>query len=163
VIIRGNNKSNRLEGTNKADQIYGYGGNDKISGRQGADTIDAGTGNDTLGGGGGHDILKGGTGADTFIFRSYKAADSDHIRDFKHGVDKLAFDHATFDTLKAGNLSSAAFFAGEKAHDANDRFIYDKKTGRLFYDDDGKGGHAQHLVATLDNHPTLTASDIFLL
>jgi Ca2+-binding RTX toxin-like protein len=161
--ITGNNRANRLEGTNKADTIFGLGGNDKISGRGGADIIDGGAGNDTIGGGSGHDKLTGGAGADTFVFRSFKAADSDHVTDFKHGVDKLAFDHATFSTLKAGSLSGAAFFAGTKAHDGSDRFIYDKKTGHLYYDDDGKGGHAQHLVATLDNHTSLTASDFLLI
>jgi serralysin len=188
--IRGNGKANELEGTSKADNISGFGGNDTIFGRNGADRIDGGGGSDTIsggggndrisgnggddrifggggkdtiGGGGGHDRLTGGAGADTFVFRSSAAANSDIVTDFKHGFDKLAFDHATFDTLDAGDLPVDAFFAGKQAGDADDRFIYDQQTGRLFYDEDGTGANAQVLVATLTNHETLTSEDILLL
>jgi Ca2+-binding RTX toxin-like protein len=143
--------------------IFGLGGNDRISGHQGDDRIDGGSGNDTIGGGQGHDKMIGGSGKDTFIFRHFGASDTDTITDFKHGTDKLAFDHATFDALDAGSLASSAFHVGTKAHDGDDHFIYDKKSGKVYYDDDGIGPHGQHLIATLTNHPILSAADFLLL
>jgi Ca2+-binding RTX toxin-like protein len=152
-----------FDGGGGNDTISGGGGNDRISGRGGDDRIFGGGGKDTIGGGGGHDRLTGGAGADTFVFRSSAADNSDIVTDFKHGFDKLAFDHATFDTLDAGDLPMGAFFVGTEAGDADDRFIYDQQTGRLFYDEDGTGANAQVLVATLTNHEALTYEDILLL
>lgn len=163
MLKKGNAKNNDIDGTEDADIIYGYGGNDKLSGHRGNDVIYGGADNDRIGGGQGHDKLTGGAGKDSFIFRHFAAADSDTITDFKHGTDKLEFDHTVFTTLSTGALPSSAFFAGTKAHDANDHFIYDKKTGHLYYDDDGNGAHGQHLVATLSNHADLSASDFLLI
>jgi len=67
-----------------------------------------------------------------------------------------------FRNVATGELAQSAFYAGTAAHDTGDRFIYNKTTGQLFYDDDGTGSHAQYLVATLSNHATVTASDIFV-
>lgn len=161
--IIGNNKANRIEGTHNADDIFGLGGNDKISGRNGADRIYAGSGKDTVGGGSGHDWITTGSGSDTIVFRSFRTADSDVITDFKHLSDTLAFDHASFSSLHAGDLKATAFYLGEKAHDQSDRFIYDKTSGHLYYDDDGNGAHAQHLVATLANHASLSAADLLII
>jgi len=47
--------------------------------------------------------------------------------------------------------------------DANDYVIYDRATGKLFYDDDGNGSDAPHLFAILANHAKLTASDLDLM
>jgi cysteinyl-tRNA synthetase len=155
----GTNKADQLEGSRKADTLYGLGGDDKISGHKGNDFIDGGTGNDKIGGGEGRDTLTGGAGKDTFHFRSYAKTDYDTVTDFKHGVDKIAFDFVVFDGAKAGAIPKGDFYAGTKAHDADDRFVYDQKSGKLFYDADGSGSEAQHLVAVLKHSPTLTFSD----
>ncbi len=68
-----------------------------------------------------------------------------------------------FSALDAGNLPKSAFYAGKVAHDANDRLVYDKDSGRLYYDDDGTGPHGQRLIATLANEPTLSAGDFVIL
>jgi hypothetical protein len=55
-----------------------------------------------------------------------------------------------------GSLAKAEFYSksgATKAHDASDRIIYDTDTGKLFYDDDGKGGHDSVLFAVLSNKP----------
>ena len=39
-------------------------------------------------------------------------------------------------------MKADAFFLCKEAHDANDRILYDKKTGGLWYDADGSGSHA---------------------
>ncbi|KQS74186.1 hypothetical protein ASG25_01870 [Rhizobium sp. Leaf384] len=160
--ITGNNKANKLEGTSKADIISGLGGNDKISGHRGDDILKGDTGNDRIGGGQDHDKLNGGSGKDTFVFNSFAAKDSDRITDFVPKTDKLEFTHNVFE-LGLGKLDAKEFFSGTKAHDADDRFIYDKKTGNLYYDDDGNGSHSQHLVVTLTNHASITAHDFLII
>lgn len=42
-----------------------------------------------------------------------------------------------------------------------DRFIYNQKTGALFFDIDGTGTTEQVQLATLTNKPLLTNGDIF--
>ncbi|MFP5076745.1 M10 family metallopeptidase C-terminal domain-containing protein [Rhizobium sp. YIM 134829] len=157
----GDDKGNKLEGTGKADTISGGGGNDRISGHKGNDVLNGDDGNDRIGGGQGHDILTGGAGKDSFIFHSFAAKDSDRITDFVSGVDKIDFDHTIFE-LDTGKLSADQFVTGKKALDADDRFIYDSKSGKLYYDDDGNGKHGKQLVATFDHHPTLTADDFII-
>jgi Ca2+-binding RTX toxin-like protein len=52
---------------------------------------------------------------------------------------------------------------GSFATTAN-RFAYNTKTGVLFYDADSSGkAHASQRIATLTNHPTLTATDLFFI
>ena len=81
-------------------------------------------------------------------------ANVDKITDFSVSVDTIRLDHAIFDTLAPGELTDNAFVDGNKAHDANDRIIYNDKNGKLFYDADGKGGEHQVLFARLDTTST---------
>jgi cysteinyl-tRNA synthetase len=143
------------------DVIHGNIGNDALHGGAGKDSLFGDAGNDFPHGGAGRDTLSGGAGADTFVFASFSASDNDTITDFQRG-DKIRFDDSVFKTLKAGNLTAAAFYAGTKAHDKDDRVIYDKKSGNLYYDDDGNGAHAQHLIATLTNHIALSNKDFLI-
>ena len=102
-------------------------------------------------GGAGNDILSGGAGADKFFFNSALSAASniDKIADFSLSGDMVQLENAVFTALKAtGTLAESAFYAGA-AHDANDRIIYNKATGALSYDADGKGGIAAVQFATL--------------
>jgi len=55
------------------------------------------------------------------------------------------------------------FWTGASAHDANDRIIYDKATGALYYDDDGTGRHAQVKIASLKKGLGLTKSDFHVI
>jgi len=41
--------------------------------------------------------------------------------------------------------------------------VYDTTTGNLYYDSDGSGTGASQLVATLQGHPTLAATDISVI
>ena len=52
-----------------------------------------------------------------------------------------------------------------EAHDRNDRVVYDTKSGKLFYDDDGnkKGGHDAVLFATLTGHPKVDFEDFAVI
>jgi Ca2+-binding RTX toxin-like protein len=60
-------------------------------------------------------------------------------------------------------LDPAYFYKGTSAHDSNDHIIYDSKTGNLYYDDDGAGGHGQVIFANLANHPTNVSAADFVV
>ncbi|TMM50437.1 hypothetical protein [Qipengyuania marisflavi] len=100
-----------------------------------------------------------------FIFdAALTAANVDHITDFRRGGgDTLELDLSVFSGISgAGVLDASAFHRGTSAADADDRIIYDKDTGNLFYDADGVGGADQVLFATLEAGTNLTAGDIFV-
>ena len=54
---------------------------------------------------------------------------------------------------KTGKLGSDTFHKGKAAADAEDRVIYDSKTGALYYDPDGVGGASQIKFAVLSKKP----------
>ncbi|HYD06803.1 MAG TPA: calcium-binding protein, partial [Reyranella sp.] len=89
----------------------------------------------------------------------------DTISDFKHDTDVIQLENSVFKTI-GPTLEAGEFFAkrgATKAHDADDRIVYDKSTGKLYYDDDGKGGHAAVHFATLSNKPTLDHGDFAIV
>ena len=145
-----------LRGTNGNDSFHGQGGNDTIYGRGGIDIIVGGAGNDKL---------YGGAGKDTFFFmaRLNARTNVDKIMDFKSSDDTMALRKSFFSKVGPyGELNEAAFHLGKKAHDADDRIIYDKATGSLYYDADGTGSAAKIKFATLANKATITYQDFFV-
>ncbi len=165
--INGNAGNNIIDGGDGKDFLLGNDGNDLIIGGTGNDTVLGGNGNDTLIGGAGVDQLTGGAGADTFVFDSLTVtADRDIIKDFTHGVDKLAFSEATFAAFAGtptGDLPAAAFLIGSQATTADQHIIYNSGTGGLFYDPDGVGGLAQIQIAQINIGTTVTYQDILLI
>ncbi|WP_112661813.1 calcium-binding protein [Microvirga flavescens] len=153
MTLTGTNGSNVLRGNAAANILKGMGGNDKIYGLEG------------------NDKLYGGSGKDTFIFdtRLHKSKNVDKIYDFKSKDDSIWLDNAIFKKLGKGTptkpekLKSGMFYEGTKAHDADDRIIYDKKTGNLYYDADGTGKSAQVKFATLTNKTKLYYNDFFVI
>jgi Ca2+-binding RTX toxin-like protein len=150
-----------INGTNYANELKGSSGNDLINGK---------SGNDKLWGMNGSDVLIGGAGKDTFTFASdgaktFKLGSSnvDVIVDFNVADDKIELGDNTFSKLKYGALSSSAFVNGTKALESNDRIIYNKKTGDLFYDADGTGSTAAVKFAVIENKASLTAADFFII
>jgi Ca2+-binding RTX toxin-like protein len=154
-----------VNGTAADDTIATYSLAETINGLAGNDAIDARGGDDIVSGGEGKDGLTGGLGADGFRFDvKLKGKNVDHVTDFTPGVDSLVLDHAIFKKFKVGDLKTSAFFAGNKVDDGKDDkdlVVYDKKSGKVFYDADGPGGADAKLVAILDGSPNkLKASDI---
>ena len=49
------------------------------------------------------------------------------------------------------------------AGDDNDRIVYQKTTGKLFYDADGDGAGTRQLFAVLTDHPKLTVADFEII
>ncbi|MEE1656936.1 calcium-binding protein [Microvirga sp. CF3062] len=152
----GTPKNDVLKGTNSLDGFYGQAGNDVIYGYGGGDVLAGGTGNDKI---------YGGAGKDTFFFDSKLNATTnvDKIMDFKAADDIMSLTRSIFKTISRGALKETAFYVGKKAHDEDDRIIYDKKTGSLFYDKDGAGGAAQIKFATLVNKTAITHMDFVII
>ena len=149
--------------------------NDTLIGKDGQnDTLNGGAGDDVLYGGTGNDILTGGTGADKFVFASALSStntNSDVIRDFTSGTDKLVLDHHIFTGFSAGaTLTSGSTLISASspvANTASPTILYNTSTGALSYDADGSGSGAAvvfgYLTTTSNTHPTISASDFIIL
>jgi Ca2+-binding RTX toxin-like protein len=155
VVLAGNNAANTIVGASGGDVLFGSGGADRISG---------GDGDDILNGGAGRDVLKGGAGNDVFVFSTKPQAGAvDAIGDFSRADDRIHLENKIFKGLKAGNLSKKAFVAELEAKDGNDRILYDRKSGTIWFDADGIGSKAAVQVATVKAGLALDASDFFVI
>ncbi|MEE1655225.1 calcium-binding protein [Microvirga sp. CF3062] len=151
-----------LEGSNSANAINGHAGANTLMGHRG---------NDKLYGGAGKDVLSGGVGRDVFVFdtKPNKNTNVDQVTDFKGRDDAFHLDNAVFTKLGSGSaarpkkISADMFAKGRKAQDAEDRIVYDKKSGALYYDQDGTGSKAQVKIATVTNKAKLDYDDFFVL
>lgn len=162
-------------GTAGNDVFSGLGGNDNLDGGDGNDTLSGDAGNDVLLGGLGadrlygrlgKDTLNGGAGADSFYFNTAvakkKNTNIDKIVGFTPTDDTIVLAKSIFTKLKVGALKKDAFYIGNKAHDRTDKIIYDKDSGKLFYDADGTGSAAQIQIATLDKKLKVTYKDFLI-
>ncbi|MBM6594446.1 hypothetical protein [Microvirga pudoricolor] len=144
------------------------------SGNSADNTISGGEGSDKIYGGLGRDRLAGGAGRDVFVLDTTvakkKNANVDTITDFNVKDDSIHLENAIFKALgkkgtalKPAKFKKDAFHLGSKAHDADDRIIYNKKKGVLYYDADGAGGAAQVQIATLSKKLKMTHKDFFVV
>jgi Ca2+-binding RTX toxin-like protein len=168
-LVYGDSKENILIGNGGNDSLWGRGGTDLIDGGSGNDKLYGETGDDLLNGGLGRDTLTGGAGRDVFTFETKPSKSSiDTITDFSVTYDTIGLHTAIFKGIaKAGAKStdyikSSAFWAGSKAHDADDRIIYNKSTGALYYDPDGSGSQSAVQFATLDKSLKMTYKDFII-
>ena len=154
-FLRGDQGNDTVYGEYGHDRLYGDEGNDVLFGGVGADRVFGGRGNDKIHGGVGKDIR--GIGRDIFVFNaSPRDLNSDEIY-FSHD-DTIWLDNGYLKAVgTVGRLASDAFHRGKGAADAEDRIIYDRATGALYYDKDGVGGAAQVKIATFWNHDFLIA------
>ena len=171
-VLYGDDGYDRLFGGDDYDTLYGGNGNDVLFGEDGNDTLYGGNdydvliggngndklygeaGNDTLWGGAGDDDLYGGSGLDRFLFNSTATNGVDTIHGFK-AEDKLVF------FTDDGYAADAGFTAGTSAVGAGAQFVYDARTGALYYDADGAGGAAAIKLATILDG-TVHAGDILI-
>lgn len=145
------------------DQLYGENGNDRLYGKKGNDQLSGGEGDDRLVGNFGVDRLTGGAGKDQFGFRVRKDQ-FDRITDFSVREDTILLEQAGFKAgLKMGILNAKQFQIGKRATDGNDRFIYNRATGALYFDKDGVGGAAQLQIAQLFKGLSLTHRNILVV
>lgn len=129
-----------------------------------ADVLKGGAGDDHLHGLLGNDVLITGKGRDRLYFETAldPVNNVDDVHNFKPREDTIVLSKAIFtgigDKLKKGH-----FVTGKKAKDGNDRIIYDKKSGDLMFDGDGKGGNPAVLFATLDAKLKLSHKDFDMI
>ena len=172
--LLGNSGADRLFGQSGHDRLKGYGGNDYLSGGLNNDHLYGGRGNDKLIGGSGHDYLygqfgkdalSGGSGNDRFVFDvSPTKANLDTITDFSVKYDSIHLARSVFTKAgSTGGLKASAFWSGSKAHDTNDRVIYNDKTGYLYYDSDGTGDAPMRAIAKLSKNLDITHKDFFIV
>ena len=160
-----------LAGEDGQDAIFGHAGNDTLSGGPGSDLLQGGAGNDRLTGLSDKDTLYGDLGKDVFVFnaRLNSTANVDHIADFKVIDDSFHLDNAVFRKVgsgtssKPGELAVDMFTTGIKARDAEDRIIYDKARGKLYYDADGTGASKQIQFASLSKNLKMTCLDFSVI
>jgi Ca2+-binding RTX toxin-like protein len=153
VQLTGSSFANAITGNAGANKIYGGSGNDKVYGELG------------------NDMLYGQAGRDVFVFntRLNKSTNVDKIYDFRYQDDSFQLDNKIFTKLGSGTESrpkkfnSDMFVNGKKAQDREDRIVYDKKTGSLYYDQDGTGSKAQVKIATIVNKAILKFDDFFVI
>jgi hypothetical protein len=126
-----------------------------ITGNGAANILDGFLGNDTL---------RGNGGADTFVFDSKLGSGNiDHIVDFSAAADRFRLENAIFKALSPGALPAAAFKdLATGSVDTSDRILYDRPTGKLYYDADGSRIGAAVQFAVLDNHAALTAASFLV-
>jgi Ca2+-binding RTX toxin-like protein len=149
--------SDRLYGSTEKGKFLGMDGDDFIYGDEGRDVMKGGNGDDWVEGRGGSDRLFGDDGSDTFAFTN---ADRNHdpgadfavhrIEDFDPGEDRIFLDAGRFTALDPGPLAVAAIARGRRADAPEEHVIFHRKTGELFYDEDGAGGTKKILFAELD-------------
>lgn len=142
-----------------------------LTGTSGDDVIKGGGGSDKLYGKLGNDTLSGGTGKDVFVFDTTPSSSTnvDKVLDFSSLDDSFHLDNAVFTTLGSGSASSPKKFIADMfvqsttAQDREDRIVYDKLTGSLYYDKDGTGSSAQVKIATISNKIKLYYHDFFVI
>jgi serralysin len=154
LTLYGTAKADRLSGESGTDRLFGLAGNDTLSGAIGADTLNGGTGNDTL---------AGGTEKDVFVFDKKLSVKSnlDYVQDFLPKDDTTHLSRKIFKISK-GTLSSKAFVVGDHFKDADDRILYLKTAGALFYDPDGSGPQKAIQFANISQKLPITHKDFFI-
>lgn len=156
--ITGNSYNDILISYAGNDALNGQGGHDSLKGMTGNDILYGGAGNDTLIGGAGHDKLYGGLGKDVFLFNTSANTNTnaDVIADFsKTQGDKIHLENSLFTHSDFQSVQTVA-----NAAQGTD-LIYERSTGKLYYDSDGAGtGSAAQVIATITGKPALSASDL---
>ena len=146
--------------------INGNSANNYLDGGAGQDSLVGGAGSDTLNGGLGNDVLDGGAGADFFVFNTTLGSGNvDRITAFSVADDTIYLAQSIFNAFGSyGVIAAGAFTTTSATLDANDRIIFNKATGDLFYDADGSGKIAAIQFATLSNVAgNLSAQDFVVI
>lgn len=156
---------------NSVENIDGGHFDDVLHGSNGIGNIlHGGFGNDTLYGHTGNDELAGNSGRDIFVFNTAlnEATNVDTITDYARFDDTMWLDDSIFLNIATnpdGTIVSSAFKEVLNGPiDSNDRIIYVRAGGNLFYDRDGSGSaYAPVQFAVLDDNTALTAADFVVI
>jgi Ca2+-binding RTX toxin-like protein len=117
--------------------------------------------NDVLVGDSGGNIIGGGLGQDTPTGGA--STNVDAITDFVAADDIFWLQKTgVFTTMTVGALPADAFQVASVASSAATRIVYNAENGKIFFDQDGAGGAAQVLFATIKPNAALTAADFLV-
>jgi Ca2+-binding RTX toxin-like protein len=154
----------RRVGTAAGNSLAGENGNDTLFGMGGNDTLYGGAGDDKLYGGAGKDILLGEEGRDIFVFdqKPNVKTNLDTIYDFNPREDTIHLARSAFNKISKGTLKKSAFVLGERFTDKDDRILYSKKIGAIFYDPDGNGPAKAVQIASASKNLAITHKDFFI-
>jgi hypothetical protein len=170
--LTGSDSANEITGHGGTNTLRGLSGNDVLKAAAGNDTLKGDTGSDKLYGGTGNDKLYGGTGSgkDVFVFdtKLSKTKNVDRVYDFNTKYDSFHLENKIFtklgkDSSKGVKFKADMFVKGKAAGDREDRIIYDKGTGALYYDKDGTGSAAQVKIATLNKNLKIYFHDFYVI
>ncbi|MBM6595531.1 M10 family metallopeptidase C-terminal domain-containing protein [Microvirga pudoricolor] len=139
--------------------------NKTIIGSNSPERLSGQSGNDIIRGMGGMDTLSGGLGSDIFVFNTTLSRKNvDTITDFQARIDKIHLDNNVFKKVGPdGALKKGAFQLGKEAKQKDDRIIYDKTKGALYYDADGTGKIGAVKFAELLMKPTIKHGDFMVI
>jgi len=153
----GSADGDRMYGATEEGKFLGKAGDDFLYGDAGNEVMKGGLGNDWVEGRGAADKLSGNEGADVFAFTNAdrnndpSAVFAVHrIKDFDPGEDIIFLDVGRFAAIDAGPLDPSEYGIGRRAGTAEEHFFFWRKTGDLFYDEDGAGAAKKVLIAELD-------------
>lgn len=150
--LTGNDGPNTLTGLDGDDNLFGLDGNDIVIG---------GPGTDFLAGDGGKDTLTGDAGTDGFLFRVDPTPENaDVITDYNPAEDVIGLSAAIFPGLPLGPLDASRLAVGPAADNPNHRVIYDRVTGRVFFDSDGNGTTEAQLIVTIPADLNITPANV---
>jgi serralysin len=150
------------------ENLTGSNFDDKLNGNNQVNIIRGGSGDDTIKGYGGSDTLIGGSGKDYYIFNTALngATNVDKLSGWEASIDAIWLDDAIFTQISQpiGKMLSGYFKnINTGAIDANDRIIYDKANGDVYYDADGSGGISAIRFADLPNNAALSYQDFSII
>ena len=157
-----------------SDTFNGNAGNDFIATNVGySSKANGGIGNDFIQSWGYGDVLSGGAGSDYFyqydalgasVIKDYSIKDGDWFIIGMTGFsqnESVFYYNEDFDVYEPFVSQIAVGKGLKNSLDANDYFIYDTSTGKLYYDADaGARTYTAGLVATFSNNPKFTATEL---
>jgi ribosomal protein S11 len=151
-----------MEGSSGDDRLTGTAGQDRLEGGRGNDELSGANGSDKLVGGSDNDTLSGGAGSDVFVLNISEAG-TDRILDFKSGMDRISIVGIAPEVLGRGPLGDGQFASTPgigQAGDRDDRFIFDGRSGALYFDADGAGTSADPQLLAYLTIPTQSSVDV---
>ncbi|MDX2265343.1 MAG: hypothetical protein NW215_10270 [Hyphomicrobiales bacterium] len=130
-------------------------GGKNLSGLAGDDTLIANS----------NTTLTGGSGSDAFVFGSYGNLFNSGavITDFVIGEDKIHLDRTQFADFQPGELDASMFVTGAAALTPDQKIIYDRENGVLYYDRDGAGEIQLNTFARLTPGLDLSEDDFYIV
>ncbi|WP_230534532.1 calcium-binding protein [Microvirga roseola] len=153
------------------ERLYASGSSSiTLTGSKHSNVLSGNSGNNRLSGELGRDVLTGGSGKDTFVIKTkITRSNVDKITDFRSSDDAIWLDNNIFTKLGSSSLSKPKMFnadmfvAATKAKDREDRIIYNKAKGVLYYDPDGTASSSQVKIATISNKTKLSYHDFYII